>query len=466
VQARKQAAEVPAAQGRETYSVLYTVEIDRDHHSMARVRWELSGIDEISYMRFKLDVERYRSFSGTGSFERRGEELVWTPRAPYAHLAYTVSIDHRRAEGKGFDSYASEEWILTRTDDLFPDVTVALRREIEPNPEARARLAFKLPKGWRALSPLPFEKKSGSFIVEMPQKYFDRPWGWLLLGRVTASSATIEGCRVTVATVPGVKLKPKRVLRLVRGALPIMRGLFRTVPPKILIVSGPDPMWRGGLSGESSFFLHGDRPLRTPDKTSPVLHELFHVLAPFRPAPDGHWVTEGLAEYYSLEIQRRLGRLTPEGFARGLSLLRQYGRWNVDLTKTQDLAVTNNSAPLLMYALDEKVRSLTKGERNLDDALVYLASRGGRVATADFLRALNQTAGKNLAEFFTRHVFRGKPPLDVEPAAPPRVGRARSPGSPSAWPGRRGNGSASRSCAMREGRGLRLWGESARRGCE
>ncbi len=416
-QARKKAEAEPATQGRETYSVLFTVQIDRDHNSIARVRWDLSGIDEIGYMRLKLEGDRYRSFSGTGSFERRGEELVWTPRAPYAHLAYSVSIDHRRAEGKGFDSYASEDWILTRTDDLFPDVTVDLRREIEPNPEARARLAFKLPEGWRALSPLPFEKKSGAFIVEMPQKYFDRPWGWLLLGRVAVSSATIEGCRVTVGTVPGVKLKPERVLRLVRGALPIMRRLFRTVPPKILIVSGPDPMWRGGLSGESSFFLHGDRPLRTPDKTSPVLHELFHVLAPFRPAPDGHWVTEGLAEYYSLEIQRRLGRLTPEGFARGLSRLRQYGRWNVDITKAHDLAVTNNSAPLLMYALDEKVRSLTKGERSLDDAVVYLASQGGRVATADFLRALNRTAGKNLAEFFTRHVFRGKPPPDLEPIA-------------------------------------------------
>lgn len=415
-QAQKKGEEEPGAGGRETYSVLYTVQIDRDHNSLARVRWELSGIDEIGYLRLKLEGDRYRSFSGTGSFERRGEELVWTPRAPYAHLTYIVLIDHRRAEGKGFDSYASKDWILTRTDDLFPDVTVGLRKEIEPNPEARARLAFKLPEGWRALSPLPFEKKSGSFIVEMPQKYFDRPWGWLLLGQVGVASTTIEGCRVTVGTVPGVELKPKRVLHLVRGALPIMRRLFGTPPPKILIVSAPDPMWRGGLSGESSFFLHGDRPLRTPDKTNPVLHELFHVLAPFRPAPDGHWVTEGLAEYYSLEIQRRLGRLTPKGFGRGLSRLRQYGRWNIDITKTHDLAVTNNTAPLLMYALDEKVRSLTKGERSLDDVVVYLAGRGGRVATADFLRALNRTAGKNLAEFFTRHVFRGKPP-PVEPIA-------------------------------------------------
>ena len=55
-------------------------------------------------------------------------------------------------------------------------------------------------------------------------------------------------------------------------------------------------MWHGGISGENSFYMHGSRPLRTPDKTSPYLHELFHVLQPFRPAGDADWLMEGLAE--------------------------------------------------------------------------------------------------------------------------------------------------------------------------
>ena len=44
--------------------------------------------------------------------------------------------------------------------------------------------------------------------------------------------------------------------------------------PRLLIVSAGDPMWRGGLSGPSSMFLHSDRPLISENRTSTLLHEL------------------------------------------------------------------------------------------------------------------------------------------------------------------------------------------------
>ena len=99
-------------------------------------------------------------------------------------------------------------------------------------------------------------------------------------------------------------------MELLQQALPALASLFERPLPRLLIVLGPDPMWHGGLSGEESFYMHGNRPLRTPDHTSPYLHELFHVAAPFRPHGDAHWVTEGLAEYYSVELQRRIGALS------------------------------------------------------------------------------------------------------------------------------------------------------------
>jgi hypothetical protein len=200
------------------------------------------------------------------------------------------------------------------------------------------------------------------------------------------------------------------VLRLLVRALPAMHALFRRSAPRLLIVMGSDPMWRGGLSGEESFYIHGDRPLRTPDRTSPHLHELFHVLAPFRPAADAHWVTEGLAEFYSVEIQRRIGRLDDEDFAKARRLFARYGTWGQDLTRSHDHNVYNNSAPLVMDALDRRIRAATAGARGLDAVVAALADEGGVVSTARFLGTVRRASGKSFGAFFRRHVYRGERP--------------------------------------------------------
>jgi predicted metalloprotease with PDZ domain len=169
-------------------------------------------------------------------------------------------------------------------------------------------------------------------------------------------------------------------------------------------------MWRGGLSGEDSFYMHADRPLRTPDGTSPYLHELFHVLAPFRPAADGHWVTEGLAEYYSLELQRRAGKLDAKAYARALRLFARYGRWDRDFTRGDEAAVRNNSAPLVMALLDRRLQAATAGARRLDTVVADLARDGGTVSTARFLGAVRRIGGRGFGAFFRRYVYRGERP--------------------------------------------------------
>src|SRR4029077_508871 len=162
---------------------------------------------------------------------------------------------------------------------------------------------------------------------------------------------------ITIAHPPAVALKVDRTLELLTRAIPALTALFDRPLPRLLIVLGPDPMWRGGLSGEESFYMHGERPLRTRDHTSPYLHELFHVAAPFRPNADAHWVTEGLAEYYSIELQRRFGALSETSYRRALELFAEHGVWGQDFTRTSAPALRNNSAPLIMYALDQRIRA-------------------------------------------------------------------------------------------------------------
>ena len=407
-------ARAPAAPGR-TFSVDYLVRISPRDPARAHVRLALAGIDEIESFRVVFRDERATAVAGTGRLAWEGRTLVWTPGGPYAHLRYTIAIDRRRPPGSRFDSYAAPEWIATRALHLFPEINVRFRPGTRAA-RSQARLIFRLPRGWKvaaAQAPL----GDDTFAVEEPGKRFERPRGWFLLGRITRQRRRIAGTQVTVAMAPGSKLDAHRLLRLYARTVPLLAEVLGPPPARLLVVSAPDPMWHGGLSGEDSFFVNGRIPIRSPDKTSSYLHELFHVWQPFRPGTDGRWICEGLAEYYSLVLQRRAGRLSERGFARGITLFARYGRWDLDLSRTREPAALNNSAALVMHWIDEDIRRATMGRRSLDDAVRTIAAEGGTVSTASFLRAVNHAAGRNFAARFARHVFRGeRPPVDL-PAA-------------------------------------------------
>jgi len=80
---------------------------------------------------------------------------------------------------------------------------------------------------------------------------------------------------VELARVPGAKPSAQEIFLFLDQTLPGLKKLLYAGDGRLLVVNAPDPMWHGGISGEQSFFMHAGRPLRTPDKTSPYLHELF-----------------------------------------------------------------------------------------------------------------------------------------------------------------------------------------------
>ncbi|MCC6767270.1 MAG: hypothetical protein IT293_21685 [Deltaproteobacteria bacterium] len=402
---------------RETFSVTYTIEVDGAKPARARVRWALAGIDEIERIRLRFDPERFEAFTGSGVLKEQRGEIRWFPSGPYAELEYVAHVDHRRAPDKGYDSYAGDGWILSRTTAFFPRSGALFRHEVEPSPESRARLVFRLPRGWESVTVFPSDAPD-SYLVETPHRRFDHPRGWLLLGRTNRVDTTIDNTALTIARAPGVTHKVDRTMQLLSKALPPMLAIFQRPLPRLLVVLGPDPMWRGGLSGEESFYMHGDRPLRSRDHTSPYLHELFHVAAPFRPAPDAHWVTEGLAEYYSIELARRDGSLPEKTYRRALDLFADHGVWGHDFTRNASPALRNNSAPLVMWALDRRIRTATKDVHGLDDVVTALAADGGTVSTGRFLGTVRRVAGRSFASFFRRHVYRGERPLLPEASAP------------------------------------------------
>jgi predicted metalloprotease with PDZ domain len=320
-----------------------------------------------------------------------------------------VRVDHLRGHGQRYDSFAGPDWIITRAREIFPRTLVDWTPRRSARPNSSARLLFRLPAGWRsAAAAAPLD--GNSYRLDQPGNVLDRPRGWIALGKLALDREEIADTMVEIARTPNAEVDPKAVFQFLENTLPALKRLLHAESERLLIVVAPDPMWHGGISGENSFFMHAARPLRTPDRTSPYLHELFHVLQPCRMRDDADWIEEGLAEYYSVELQRRAGALDAAAFSRALGYFQRYGVWNVDLTRQYDNAATNNSAPLVMYVLDQRIQRATAGKARLDDVVTRLAKRGGIVDTVRFRHAVEAVTGKKFTKFFDQHVTRGVPP--------------------------------------------------------
>ncbi|MCB1628426.1 MAG: hypothetical protein KDI48_11900, partial [Xanthomonadales bacterium] len=165
-----------------------------------------------------------------------------------------------------------------------------------------------------------------------------------------------------------------------------MRDAFGALPDKLLLVIGPEPMWRGGLSGPNSLFMHADRPLISTNATSTLLHELTHVITRIRGAePSDDWLAEGLAEYYGLELLRRSGGITQDRFDAALKWQRNWGKSVKSLRVARSRGPTTARAVVLLAELDREMRSLTRGEVGLDD-LVQRLRQQRSVSTEDFIK--------------------------------------------------------------------------------
>jgi predicted metalloprotease with PDZ domain len=163
-------------------------------------------------------------------------------------------------------------------------------------------------------------------------------------------------------------------------------------------------MWRGGLSGPGSLFLHAHRPLITEDGTSPILHEVVHTALRLRPGPDGDWAIEGLAEYYSLEVLGRSGTVSPERLLRAFEMLAKRGTEAAHLRSKSVSGAGTARAVTVLRALDRRIRDATDQTRGIDDVARLLVRDGGTVTTARVQELAEQVSGLDLAGFFASEV--------------------------------------------------------------
>ena len=201
----------------------------------------------------------------------------------------------------------------------------------------------------------------------------------------------------------------------------------------------PESTTSGGTAGNRSFMLQV--PVRAPGRStsgddgpglrSIVAHEMIHDWAgSFQGA--GPWASEGLATYFTANLQRRFGLQPIKTFVAELNRLSRQYHGNPYRNATNDAARAafwaDKNGELLPYvrgalyffALDAAIRQRSGGERSLDDILLDLFARraaGETVSVRTFINALARELGRGIGPELDSVVVRGTKTVFVPPDA-------------------------------------------------
>lgn len=369
------------------YRVKFLPESDQ-----AEVSLTLEKGERVRFLNFDLgDKGYYSDFSSSdGKWKLEGSERgVWTPGKGKTTLSYRVRISHPRDKGR-YDARMTEDWALLRGDDLVPSA----RLNQQDGTELVARLAFDLPKGWRGVETGWPRIGKNRFRIDNPTRSFDRPTGWILAGKIGTRRAKLGETDVTVAAPVGEGMRRMDILTLLTFVWPEAQAVFPRDPGKLLIVGAGDPMWRGGLSAPNSYFMHADRPLVSENGTSSLVHELVHVFSRIRDTDKSDWISEGLAEYYAIELMRRAGGLSEDRYQKVREHLIEWSRSVDSLRRENSTGPVTARAVLLLQELDREIRQATKDAqpRSLDDVTRGLM-RLDKASTKDFIEIAENVLG-------------------------------------------------------------------------
>lgn len=338
---------------------------------------------------FTMPEARYSHIEGDGQIERDDDQLRWEPPRKGGQLSYRYRIDRKRSNG-AYDARITKDWVIVRGDQLVPSARVTATRDARSN----ARLYLDLPAGWsHADTPWRAAADGKGFVVVNPDRVLARPTGWMIAGDIGTRRDTVEGMEISVAAPKGLSTHRMDLLAMVTATAPVMLDAFGELPEKILVVRAGDPMWRGGLSGPRSLWMHADRPLISENGSSTLMHEVVHVVTRIRGVKGDDWIAEGIADYYGMELLHRAGLLSQARFDKAIAWMRRHGRDIKTLHATHSSGPRSARAVALFADLDKEIRQRSKGRHTLDEVARELMRGGERVSTADLREAAEAAIG-------------------------------------------------------------------------
>jgi hypothetical protein len=235
----------------------------------------------------------------------------------------------------------------------------------------------------------------GGYAVD-PGRRLPRPKGWLIIGNITSRQDMIAGVDIRVAAPAGQGERLQDTLAFLAWTIPDVKAVFPEFPERLLIVTAGEPMWRGGLSGTRSLFMHADRPLISGNRTSSMIHELVHVGTGIHGGEDADWIVEGIAEYYAANILWRSGGLSDLRYQQTIAWKENWAR------KADTLFVKRSSGPVtaraavFMHRLDLALKEATDGRAGIDDVAGELARQRGRVSLSQLKQIVHELAGDSV----------------------------------------------------------------------
>lgn len=370
----------------ETYYDLYYQLDLRERPAKASLQIK-NNSGRLKALSFDAADPRFTEFAANGELEKTEDRYTWTIPSRGGELSWQVDLSHKRGDGK-YDARHAPNWALFRGEDAFP----AMASRAIKGAGARATLRVRLPDSWSVQTR--FEERKSRFVIDNPDRFFDRPTGWLVAGKIGTRKDTIAQTSVAVSAPRGQNVRRQDILALINWTLPDLKKILPDFPASILVVSANDPFWRGGLSGPESLFLHAGRPLISENGTSTLVHELFHV-GFSRSAEDGaDWIIEGLAEFYAVEILNRSGTTTDGRRAKTLEDLADWAKEADTLTVRRSTGATTAKAALLFNALNAEIRDESNGKRSLDDAVERLSGSRETLGNAEFKAVIEDILGR------------------------------------------------------------------------
>ena len=293
----------------------------------------------------------------------------------------------RQRNNNGYDAWLDDDWGVMRAERIIPRAVTRARK----GAMSRTVLEFDLPTTWSVVTQ--YRPVDDHFAVDNPDRRFDEPSGWMVMGKLGVRLDRIGGTRVVVAGPANNNVRRLDIITFLNWTLPEVYRLVPQPEDRLTVISAGDPMWRGGLSASQSLYLHADRPLVSENGTSTLLHEVLHVVFGLRSEPGSDWIVEGLAEYYTVEILRRSGGLSPERTRRSFASLAEWGASTDLLFEDPSTGPRTAFAVTLFATLDEEIRASSDDSRSLDDVLEILVKQSERVNLGNLIDAATSISG-------------------------------------------------------------------------
>lgn len=334
-------------------------------------------------MSMRADADYFSDFDGDGQISHQDGEAVWVPPAKGGVLSWSVKPNRLKSRDR-YDAYMSDTWALMRASDIIPPAATRTTR----NATSNTSLSFALPAGWSAATQ--YAARDHQYRIINTSRRFDRPTGWILLGKIGTRTEVIAGVRVKVAAPKKHGVRRMDILALLAWTLPDATRLFPDFPSRLTVISANEPMWRGGLSGPSSLYIHGSLPLISENGTSALLHEVVHIGMRASAVDGADWIIEGMAEFYGLQLLLRSGTITNNRYQHALDRLRTWGAEAPTLCNDSSSGPVTARATILMHDLDREIRKSSDQKHNLDDVMNVLSRQEQKITIADLANAVSE----------------------------------------------------------------------------